>query len=561
MLATFIIGLREGLEAALIVGIVAAFLKRNGRRLTPMWLGVAAALVLSLVVGITLALVEQSLPQAAQEGMETVIGVVAIFFVTTMILWMSKHSRGLKKELEASAQEALGDGTSRALVVMAFLAVLKEGFETSVFLLATFQAASNAATAATGAVLGVVVAIGLGIGIYRGGVRINLSKFFRGTGLFLVLVAAGLVVSALRTAHEAGWLNAGQQRTVGLGWLAPVGSVRGALFTGVLGIPADPRLIEVVGWLCYLVPMLAIVLWPPARRPGAVAAIRLKQGIAGLAVVIAAVLALVIPAPSLSAPGRAPLVDASGSALGSAMLQPSNRLAVRTAAGTTTYQLSRTGQSTHDATQAEHLTGALDSDTGHLPGTLTLDDLVALSGGRVPVGIDVQRNPGPYTARWSQTAQLDVWTVSGTLLDATANQSLIVSLSGGGLPTPRPISVSAGATLPGAGASAPLSWTVATSYVDQVANSAQALANDRAEAQFWGRFVPLLLLVTAGALLVVAERRRRALALSLGRTGDSSTGPSSSTDGSSSTDTDSSPATDPTSGTDRPISRRNVHAG
>ena len=248
MLATFIIGLREGLEAALIVGIIAAFLTKNGRRLTPMWIGVGSAVLLSLAVGITLAVVEHSLPQSAQEGMETVIGAVAVFFVTGMILWMSSHSRGLKRELEASAQHALGGGASSALVVMAFLAVLKEGFETSVFLLATFQASTSAAVAATGALLGILVSIGLGIAIYRGGVRINLSKFFRATGIFLVLVAAGLVVTALRTAHEAGWLNAGQQRTFDLSWLAPVGSIRGALFTGVLGILTGGLIISGMLW-------------------------------------------------------------------------------------------------------------------------------------------------------------------------------------------------------------------------------------------------------------------------------------------------------------------------
>ena len=96
------------------------------------------------------------------------------------------------------------------MVVMAFLAVLREGFETVVFLLAAFNETGNSASAVAGALLGIAVAVGLGYGIYRGGVRINLSKFFRATGLVLVLVAAGLVVNALHTAHEAGWLNAGQ---------------------------------------------------------------------------------------------------------------------------------------------------------------------------------------------------------------------------------------------------------------------------------------------------------------------------------------------------------------
>src|SRR5688572_790675 len=100
MLATFVIGLREGLEAALIVGIVAAFLRNNGKSLLAMWLGVALAIALSVVVGVGLDLVEQALPQARQEGMESIIGFIAVFFVTGMILWMNAHASGMKKDLE-----------------------------------------------------------------------------------------------------------------------------------------------------------------------------------------------------------------------------------------------------------------------------------------------------------------------------------------------------------------------------------------------------------------------------------------------------------------------------
>ncbi|MBV9830144.1 MAG: FTR1 family protein, partial [Marmoricola sp.] len=228
MLPTFVIGLREGLEAALIVSIIATFLRRNGASLRGMWLGVAAGVALSLAVGVLLRVVEQSLPQRQQEGMETVIGLVAVCFVTGMILWMRTHARFMKRDLEQHASEALSDGTTTALVVMAFLAVLREGFETAVFLLATFQTATSAPSAIVGAVLGIAVSIGLGYGIYRGGVRLDMQRFFSVTGLFLVLVAAGLVLSAFRTAHEAGWVTVGQGTTVDLAWLAPPGSVQSA---------------------------------------------------------------------------------------------------------------------------------------------------------------------------------------------------------------------------------------------------------------------------------------------------------------------------------------------
>lgn len=276
MLATLVIGLREGLEAALVVGIIAAFLRRNGRRLGAMWVGVALAVVVSLAVGVALWVLEAALPQAQQEALETVIGAVAVVFVTGMLFWMTRHARTMKRELETSAGAALHDGGVLALAGMAFLAVLKEGFETSVFLLATFRAAQSSGLAATGALLGIVIAAGIGYGIYAGGVRLDLARFFRITGAFLVLVAAGLVLTAVRTAHEAGWIVAGRQRTIDLDWLAPNGSVQGALVTGVLGIPADPRLIEVVAWLAYVVPVALLVYWPAARRPGAAGAVRVR---------------------------------------------------------------------------------------------------------------------------------------------------------------------------------------------------------------------------------------------------------------------------------------------
>ena len=514
MLATFVIGLREGLEAALIVGIIAAFLTRNGRRLTPMWLGVGAAVLLSLAVGIALALVEHSLPQVAQEAMESVVSGVAVFFVTGMILWMSSHSRGLKRELETSAQDALGDGASSALVVMAFLAVLKEGFETAVFLLATFQAASNAAAAAAGALLGIGVSIGLGIGIYRGGIRINLSKFFRATGVFLVLVAGGLVVTALRKAHGAGWLNAGQQRTLDLSWLAPVGSIRSALFTGVMGMPADPRLVEVVGWLCFVVPMMLIVLWPPARRPSVVAGIRIRRALAFALAAVAVLLALIVRAPALTVPATAPLVDAAGSALGTARLTGPTTLQTTIGATTTTTVLADQGPVQHVGTSAEHL-AATSSDTPvGLPTKITLDELVALNGSRVPVGVDVQRNPGPYTAAWTGMSQIEAWTVAGALLDARSHGSLVLTLSGGGLPTARTLSISAGATLPGVAGTATTGWTVQPTYVDQVSKAVRSHSAAQTEVRFWGRIVPVVLLLAAGILLIIASRRSRALAAS-----------------------------------------------
>ncbi|ETB25137.1 iron permease FTR1 family protein, partial [Mycobacterium avium 09-5983] len=262
-IGTFLIGLREGLEASLIVSIVAAFLKRNGQTLRPMFAGVAVAVLLSVAVGVGLDLLATSLPQAQQEMMETVINAVAVVFVTSMIIWMNRNAGQLKGELEREARQAVHRGGALALAAMAFLAVLKEGFETSVFLLAAAETSHGSRWfAVLGGVLGIATSIGLGVGLYFGGLRLNLGRFFRVTGVFLVLIAAGLVLGALRTAHEAGWLNIGQRQLFDLsGWI-PSDSVLGAVTTGVLGIPADPRLVEVLGWLLYAVPVLVVFLWP-----------------------------------------------------------------------------------------------------------------------------------------------------------------------------------------------------------------------------------------------------------------------------------------------------------
>src|ERR1700712_5329807 len=269
MLATFVIGLREGLEAALIIGIIAAFLKQSGHpdALRKMWAGVGVAVGLCLAVGLVLQSLNSSLPRRQQEMLECVVAGIAVVMVSYMVLWMRKHSRSLKSDLQTAAGGALATGSATALVAMAFLAVFREGFETAVFLLAAFQSAVSPALAAGGALLGIVIAVGLGYLIYRGGVKLNLSRFFRITGVVLVLVAAGLVMSTLRAAYEAGWLTVGQQTWLDLSAIARPGSVQESLLTGMLGIRSSLPVVEVVAYLLYAIPMLLVVLWPPRRTP------------------------------------------------------------------------------------------------------------------------------------------------------------------------------------------------------------------------------------------------------------------------------------------------------
>jgi iron uptake system component EfeO len=268
LIPTYVIGLREGLEAALIVSIVAAFLNRQGQRqaLRYVWLGVAIAVVLCTAVGIALQLLDEQLPQQGQEQLETVIGVCAVLIVSFMIFWMRRNAAGLRGEIERNAAAALATGSVAGLVAMAFFAVLREGLETAVFLLAAFQASGNALTAGLGALLGILTAVVIGAGLYRGGIRINLARFFKVTAVFLVLIAAGLLASAVHTGHEGGWINSLQGQALDLSWLVVPGTVTSSLLTGMLGLQPRPTDGEVAAYLIYAVPMLLFVLWPQRMR-------------------------------------------------------------------------------------------------------------------------------------------------------------------------------------------------------------------------------------------------------------------------------------------------------
>lgn len=268
MLPTFVIGLREGVEAALIVAIIAGFLRQEGRRdaLRPMWLGVGAAVAICVAAGIALELLDQELPQRRQEGLETVVGIAAVGIVTFMVVWMRRHARDLSGQLRRSAGAALAAGSTGALVAMAFFAVFREGLETVVFLLAVFQNADDPASAGAGAVLGLAAAVAIGLLIYRGGIKLNLARFFRITGFVLVLVAAGLLATAAHTAHEAGWINSMQAQALDLTWLVQPGTVTGSLLTGMLGLQPQPTEIEVLVYLLYAIPMGIYVVWPDRWR-------------------------------------------------------------------------------------------------------------------------------------------------------------------------------------------------------------------------------------------------------------------------------------------------------
>ena len=259
MLIAFLIMLREGIEAALIVGIVAGFLKQSGHsRLMPkVWLGVALAALMCLGIGYGIHSATGEIPQKEQEFVVGVIGLVAVAMLTYMILWMKKAARSMKQQLQNSVQTALnrGNGQGWALVGMAFLAVAREGLESVFFLLAVFQQ-SPTWSMPVGAVLGLLAAVVIGALIYQGGMRLNLAKFFRWTGAFLIVVAAGLVAGSLRALHEAGVWNHLQEVVFDSSKYLHEDSPMGVLLGGFFGYTDHPTQGEVLAWLLYLVPVM-----------------------------------------------------------------------------------------------------------------------------------------------------------------------------------------------------------------------------------------------------------------------------------------------------------------
>jgi high-affinity iron transporter len=518
MLPTFVIGLREGLEAALIVGIIAAFLRKQGRRDLLRWVfaGVGTAVLLCLAVGIALNAVSKDLPQKQQEGLETVIGVLAVGMVTYMVVWMRRHSRELKGQLEGLAADALGQGANRAaraMVLMAFLAVLREGFETVVFLLAAFNESGSSGAAGLGAVLGIAVAVILGYGIYRGGVQLNLSKFFRATGLVLVLVAAGLVVNALHTAHEAGWLNSGQGGTVDLTWLVRPGSVQSSLLTGMLGVQPHPVVIEVVGWLLYLVPVGLYVGWPPGRALPRRSLVRVLSVAAAIGAVVALGCALV--APSRPRPDQ---MTTAGSVTAQLSGARGSTATVRTAAqspaaasdptgAVTAIAVHRTGSEQHAGLDTDVYTASLTGRGGvGRPARLSSDQIAALNGGRLPIGVRPDAND-TMAVRYRDTSVLTLWVEprTGRVTDLHWAETVTVEVVGsavGDVALPHPLATAASA-LPSA---------VVTSAVRSARHDADRL-DHRGDLDALAWIVGLFSIVAAAGAVGLALSGRRPAAV------------------------------------------------
>ena len=261
MIPAFMIMLREGLEAALIVGIVAAYLVKTGRRdtLPAVWIGVAAAVALSIAVAAIASVTIGELPFVVQELIGGIATLIAVGVLTWMLFWMRRQGRHMKGELEQGIDQALIGGSLLGLAGVAFVSVAREGLETVLFLSVVFSAAAPGPEPAIGAVLGLAVAVGIGVAIFAFGVRVDLRRFFQVTAVILIFVAAGLCAYAVHEFGEAGVI-ANSGTVFDISDVLPESSPLGAVLAGLFGYRSAPTPLEVVAYFAYLIPVVTIYL-------------------------------------------------------------------------------------------------------------------------------------------------------------------------------------------------------------------------------------------------------------------------------------------------------------
>lgn len=267
MFSSFLIGLREGLEAALIVAILVAYLVKtsNGHALSRLWLGVGAAIGLSVLLGLGMTFVSEELGEEAAEAFAGITSVIAVGLITWMIFWMATNARHIRAHLHGELDRALETSTI-AVAMVAFFAVIREGLETAIFLWAGIRASGEATSAVVGALLGLAVAVALGFLMYKGAVRLNLTALFTWTGALLVLVAGGILRYAVHEFQELGWLPGEDNLAFDLTATFPADGVVATLSRGLLSLTPQMTWLEVAVWFAYVVPTLIAFFWVIRRR-------------------------------------------------------------------------------------------------------------------------------------------------------------------------------------------------------------------------------------------------------------------------------------------------------
>lgn len=277
MFPSFLIGLREGLEAALIVGILVAYLVRTDRRdrLKILWIGVGAAVAVSLAVG---AILEYAVDNLGDEALAPFVGftsLLTVALVTTMVFWMQRTARRMKSDLEGHLSQALAAGPV-AILATAFFAVVREGIETALFLWSNVQATGGSTAALIGALLGISAAVALGWVVYKQSVHINLAKFFTITGVMLIVIAGGVLAYGLHELAAGGVIPTTATAFDITSWF-DADAWYGAILRGVFGFRPAPNVLEVAAWFAYVIPVTWLFLRgissaPKASQPNKLAA-------------------------------------------------------------------------------------------------------------------------------------------------------------------------------------------------------------------------------------------------------------------------------------------------
>jgi high-affinity iron transporter len=270
MASTFLIALREGLEAALIIGILVAYVKRSNRgsALTQIWIGVGAAIVVSLGFGAFLTFTSSQLTDKGEMVFAGVTSVVATALVSLMVFWMKRTARTIKGELESKVETALPLG-GLALMSAAFFAVVREGLETALFLFSNFKTVSKDFGPSLGLILGLIAAVLLGVAIYRRSIRINLSKFFAITGTALLVIAGGVLAHGVREFQDLGILPGDHS----FSWhLNNPNNIIESFLSGTVGISTDVTWLQLGVWAVYLGLILPLFLAPASSAKSQVLA-------------------------------------------------------------------------------------------------------------------------------------------------------------------------------------------------------------------------------------------------------------------------------------------------
>jgi high-affinity iron transporter len=256
-----LIGLREGLEAAIVVSILVAFLVKAERRdaLKWVWLGVGAAIAMTVAVFLVIQFGDNTISGLAAEAIAGVASLVAVAIVTTMVLWMKKAAASISGELRGDMERALETG-SLAVLALAFFAVGREGVETALFMVGYAEAQTS--WPLIGLVIGVMAAAAIAYGMYAGAIRINLAKFFKYTGVFLILVAAGILSYGVGALQIVGWLPGLSDKAFDISTWFNWSSWYGEIIQGVFNVTPTPTVLQLVAWLAYLAIVLSIFLRP-----------------------------------------------------------------------------------------------------------------------------------------------------------------------------------------------------------------------------------------------------------------------------------------------------------